>query len=171
MHDFPIRKSNRLKNYNYSSPGAYFITVCTYNKKKILSEVCSAGINELPEIKLTLAGKVVDDVIKKIADRFGVRIDRYIIMPNHLHMIISITDSELFRSIHESTLQSRSVLSKVIGYIKMNSSKQIRLKSGDIKVWQRSYHDHIIRNEKDYQNIYNYVEYNALKWKEDCFYC
>ncbi len=88
-------------------------------------------------------------------------------MPNHIHILISVNNDK--RAIRESPLHSRSVLSKVVGYIKMNSSKQIHLTYNE-NVWQRNYHDHIIRSEVDYLKIWEYVNSNALKWKQDCFY-
>ncbi len=120
---------------------------------------------------MTGAGEFLDRVIKNLPERLGVKIEKYIIMPNHFHMIVVIEDSEALRAIRESPLQKRSVISKVMGYIKMNSSKQIREKMGNIPVWQRSFHDHVIRDEKDYLKIWEYIEHKAQKWEADCFYC
>ena len=87
-------------------------------------------------------------------------------MPNHIH-IIAIIDE---RSIRESTLQKRSVISNAIGYLKMNASRDIH-KNGFIgDIWQRSFYDHIIRDENDYLKIWNYIDTNPQKWNEDCFY-
>ena len=91
-------------------------------------------------------------------------------MPNHIHFIIIIKDDEE-RAIRESPLQChRSVMSKVIGYLKMNASKQIHLTNPKKKIWQRLYHDHIIRGEKDYQKIWEYIDTNVISWEKDCFY-
>ena len=87
-------------------------------------------------------------------------------MPNHIHIIIAIDQ----RSIRESTLQKRSTVSKAIGYLKMNASRDIHKNGYGEKIWQRSFHDHIIRGEKDYLKIWNYIDTNPQKWKEDCFY-
>ncbi len=165
----PQRKPNRLKGYDYSTPGYYFITMCSHNHKDIFADYVGA-IHESPELKLTAKGVIVNNVIKNLPDRFGVIIDKYVIMPNHLHFIVIIRDTEILRAIRESPLQSRSVLSKVMGYIKMNSSKQIHNEICTGKIWQRSFHDHIIRDEKDYQKIWQYIDTNPTKWNEDCFY-
>lgn len=109
MEEFVKRKPNRLSNYDYSQNGAYFITICTYNRKCILSE--------LPLQK------------------------------------------------------THSTVSNIVGHLKMNSAKEIHKINKDIKVWQRSYYDHIVRNDVDYEEIWNYIENNSLKWKEDRFYC
>ena len=83
----PKRKSPRLKEYDYSTPGAYFITICTYNRKCLFSNIVGA-IHELPENKLTPYGKFVERIIKIIPDRFNVSIPKYVIMPNHIHIIV-----------------------------------------------------------------------------------
>ena len=91
-------------------------------------------------------------------------------MPNHIHLLIVIVDSEAWRAIRESPLRVRSVISKVVGYIKMNASKEIRRQYGAVKIWQRGFHDHIIRNQQDYEEIAKYIYENPLRWKCDCFY-
>ena len=77
-------------------------------------------------------------------------------MPNHIHIIIAIDQ----RSIRESTLQKRSTVSKAIGYLKMNASRDIHKNGYAEKIWQRSFHDHIIRGEKDYFKIWDYIDAN-----------
>lgn len=166
--EFPVRKSARLKEFDYSIPGAYFVTICTHNKKCLFSHIVGA-IHESPENKLTPYGEIVEQVIKILPDRFNVSIPNYVIMPNHIHMIIEINSNDEKRAIHESPLQRRSVIDKVVGFLKMNVSKKINLTyTGNI--WQRSFHDHIIRGEKDYQKIWEYIDTNVIKWEQDCFY-
>ena len=161
----PKRKPNRLQGYDYSSEGTYFITICSHNRKIIFAVVVGA-IHESPEIKLNQNGKIIDSIIKKLENRFNIKINNYVIMPNHIHLIICINE----RSIRESTLQKRSIISNAIGYLKMNVSKEMHNKEFQGKIWQRSFHDHIIRDEKDYQKIWQYIENNPLKWQLDCFY-
>ena len=143
--ELPKRKPTRIKNYDYSTPGAYFVTICTHNRRCTLSRVVGA-IHESPEIQLTEYGRVVEDVINNIPSHCKAAIDRYVIMPNHIHLIIVIIDDEELRAIRESPLRGRSVISKTIGYIKMNASKKIHNEFGDKTIWQRNYNDHIIRN-------------------------
>ncbi len=165
----PKRKALRLKNYDYSSPGAYFITMCTHNRACILSSLVGA-IHESPELKLSLYGKIVDDIIRNLPEHLGARIDRYVIMPNHVHMLIIIDGDDSLRTIHESSLQGRSIISKTVGYIKMNASREIHWHCPDISVWQRAFYDHVIRDEADYIKIAKYIEENPARWQEDCFY-
>ena len=165
--DLPKRKSTRLKGYDYSTTGAYFVTICTHNRKCILSNIVGA-IHELPENKLTQYGELAEQIIEILPDRFNVSIPKYVIMPNHIHLIIEI-DSEK-RAIRESPLQyHRSIVDKMIGFLEMNISKEIHNTYFE-KIWQRSYHDHIIRDEKDYKKIWEYIDTNVIRWEKDCFY-
>ena len=164
----PKRKELRLKNYDYSSPGAYFITMCTHNRECILSSVVGA-IHESPVLQLSKYGKIVDELIGSLPEHLGARIERYVIMPNHVHLIIMINDDSL-RAIHESPRQCRSIISKTVGYIKMNASREIHRHCPGISVWQRAFHDHVIRDEADYIKIAKYIEENPVRWQNDCFY-
>ena len=167
--ELPQRKRLRLKNFDYSTPGAYFVTVCTHNRKCTLSRVVGA-IHESPEIQLTEYGKIVDRLINAIPRQSLATIDRYVIMPNHIHLVIMIIDSDELRAIRESPLRGRSIISKTIGYIKMNASKEIHNRYGNEMVWQRGFHDHIIRNRNDYEKISKYIYENPIIWQYDCFY-
>ena len=175
--ELPQRKRLRLKNFDYSTPGAYFITICTHNRKCTLSRVVGAihespeiEIHESPEIELTDYGKITDETIRNIPERYKATVDRYVIMPNHIHLIIIITDDEELRAIRESPLRGRSVISKVIGYVKMNASKEIHGKYDDAVIWQRGFHDHIIRDRRDYEKIAKYIYENPIRWQYDCFF-
>ncbi len=163
------RKSTRLNGYDYSAPGAYFVTICTHNRKHLFSNIVGA-IHESPENKLTQYGEFVELIIETLPDKFNVSIPKYVIMPNHIHLIIEIYRDNDQRAIRESPLQyQRSVIDKMVGFLKMNVSKKIHNTYSD-KIWQRSYHDHIIRGEQDYQKIWEYIDTNPLKWELDCFY-
>ena len=91
-----------------------------------------------------------------------VEMDNYIVMPNHIHMILVMKNGN-----HQG---KRLTVSEIIGQYKMSVTKQIRCHKPGMQVWQRSFHDHIIRNQESYEKIWNYVEYNDQKWTEDCFY-
>ncbi len=168
--NLPKRKPTRLKEYNYSTPGAYFITICTHNRKCLFSNIVGA-IHELPENQLTEYGEYVEQIIEILPERFNVSIPKYVIMPNHIHLIIEINNNDdEKRAIRESPLQyQRSIIDKIVGFLKMNVSKKIHNTYSD-KIWQRSFHDHIIRGEKDYRKIWEYIDTNPLKWESDCFY-
>ena len=165
----PQRKHPRLQEYDYSTPGAYFVTFCTHNRKNTLSHIVGA-IHESPEVQLTTYGKIVDHVIQNLPAYLPVTIAYYVIMPNHIHLLLMLTEENLLRAIRESPLRSRSVISKVVGYIKMNASKEIHRQFGNKQVWQRSYYDHVIRNQADYDEIAKYISENPLRWELDKLY-
>ena len=128
------------------------------------------AIHELPENKLTQYGEIVKQIIEILPDRFNVSIPKYVIMPNHIHMIIEIKNDTEKRAIRESPLQyNRSVIDKLAGFLKMNVSKKMH-NTYNGKMWQRPYHDHIIRDEKDYNEIWQYIDTNVHRWEKDCFY-
>ena len=168
-NELPVRKPLRMSHYDYNTPGAYFLTFCTHNRKCLLSRIVGA-IHESPEPQLTVCGKIVDTIIRNIPSHLHITIDRYVIMPNHEHLIAVITEEDVLREIRESPLQSRSIMSKLVGYIKMNASKAIREHYGDISVWQRGYHDHVIRNQEDYTALAEYIQTNPLRWELDQLY-
>ena len=148
--EFTKRKSPRIYHFDYSKPNYYFITICTDKKKCIFGK--AGNINHY--------GYSVKNCIEKIPEIYPqVVLDKYVIMPNHVHMILVIHSAD----------NSVSV-THVVGQLKMSVSKEIRKYKPGIKVWQRSFHDHIIRNEVSYQKIWEYIENNPVKWEEDCFY-
>ena len=157
MEDLANRKPTRLKGYDYSTPGAYFVTVCTKGKSCVLSDIVGEGLCALPVNKLTTIGNEVERCIEYIGENYpGVKIDKYVIMPNHIHMIIVLDNAGG---------HGNPPLQNIIGQLKSYTTN----KYGK-PLWQRSFHDHIIRGEKDYLKIREYIDTNVLKWKTDCFY-
>ena len=149
--NYPKRKTTRLQNFDYSSNNYYFITICTHEKKCIFGK---------PD-KLNIYGKIAKKYIIGIENAFpDISVDQYVVMPNHIHMILIVNESE----------ERKSNVSTVVGQYKMMVTKEIRKIKPDCVVWQRSFHDHIIRNEKSYLKIWEYVKYNHQKWSEDCYY-
>ncbi|MDK8277170.1 MAG: hypothetical protein QP763_09025 [Peptoniphilus duerdenii] len=139
------RKSNRLKNYDYSNNGIYFITVCVKNMERLFGYVDM----ENNMVILNDDGKRVDFYIQKIDE-----VDNYIIMPNHIHFIFRLDKDRNNKSIQRIISGFKRAVSMDFGY----------------SPWQKSFHDHIINSDEEYANIWNYVENNANKWKDDCFY-
>ena len=142
------RKNPRLKDYDYTLGGYYFITICTKDKTHYFGEI----INE--EMNLNDVGKLAYNCIEKIEEIYKtVKIDKFVIMPNHIHMIV-IIDRETVLSIPRIIKQYKEYITKQIGE----------------SIWQKSYYDHIIRNEKDYLRIWQYIDENILKWSLDKYY-
>ena len=167
-NNLPNRKPLRLKYCNYNANGSYFITFCTHNRKNTLVSNYTTNVsctNIRVWANYSEYGKIVDKYINNARDYFGVSVDLYAIMPNHVHLIVSINDETI---VDEKA--KRSVVSKVVGYIKMNATKEINAKFGKQKIWQRGFYDHVIRNEQDYDEIAKYVQENPYKWNLDSLY-
>ena len=150
IDNLPKRKQIGLENFDYSSPGAYFITICTHNRECILSDIVGEGLCALPKIKLTDIGKTIENALKHIGQQYGnIWVDRYVIMPDHIHMIIIKQTG----GHGDPPLQ----VCDVIGRFKSFTTHQY-----GHTLWQRSFYDHIIRNEKEYLKICDYIENNPL---------
>lgn len=151
------RKSIRLKDYDYGSAGVYFVTICTKDRKGLFWNNVGATSGRQQETRLSKYGKVVDEAIHKIPIYYpDVKIDNYVVMPNHVHILLSIEGNIDGRPLVAPTISR--VVKQMKGYV----SKQI-----GHSVWQKSFIDHIIRNEKDYLEHYTYIDNNPLKWEED----
>ncbi len=157
--DLPKRKPTRLKGYDYSTPGAYFITICTKDRKELLSKIVGDDAHIVPKNQVSQYGLVCNKYINNINNKYeNVTVDKYVIMPNHIHLIIflrgTMKASSPTKNIETIIRSFKTMVTKEIGY----------------SIWQRSYHDHIIRDEKDYEKIWEYIDINPLKWEIDCFY-
>lgn len=166
--EYPRRKKNRLKGFNYSYNGAYFITICTQNRECVLSEI-NVG-DGFPVPRLTQYGVICNNNINLITDKFPtVFVDKYVIMPNHIHILLVVCSSDTNES---GTGNSSPTIGNVIGWLKYQITVQINNACGNAgkRIFQRSYHDHVIRNEKGFNMISRYIDENPLKWESDCFY-
>ena len=154
------RKQNRLKDYDYSAAGAYFVTVCTRDRTNHFWKDVGASIARPQDIALSEKGKTVDEAIKKIEAYYpNLSVDKYVIMPNHIHLIIQIHDRADGRAMLAPTIST--VIQQMKGYV----TKRIKQ-----SIWQKSYHDHIIRDREDYLKIWQYMDANPVKWKDDCYF-
>ena len=160
--DFPNRKKNRLKDFDYGQMGYYFVTLCTQNRKHIF-KIESVGNDRrvVPKVK----NQIIHRCIEKIENEFGnVKFDKYVIMPDHLHFIINITERHAGRSLQDIMRSFKAMSTNE--YIK--GIKNNNLPAFDKKLWQKSYYDHVIRNEQDYREIWEYIENNPLKYVLTC---
>lgn len=162
MTNLQNRKHNRLENYDYSLNGLYFITICTKDRKCCLSEIdvepiVGADIIR-PQIRLKKIGKLLDYSINDIENHYeNISVVKYCIMPDHVHLIISIMNDII--QINDGRIISAPTISTVIGSLKRYVSK-----NAGISLWQKSFHDRIIRNEAEFKEIWQYIENNALNW-------
>ncbi len=157
------RKKNRLEDYNYSSCGVYFITICTLGRRNLFwnqTELTSDLIQSPQNVNLSQYGQIVDDAINSISSAYPtVYVDTYVIMPNHIHVLLQICGSE-------NKLQTDSpTISQIVKQLKRYVSKSI-----GISIWQKSFFDHIVRNRTDYEEHCRYIYENPINWLSDELY-
>ncbi|MGN1432637.1 MAG: transposase [Ruminococcus sp.] len=183
------RKQIRLKNYDYSENGAYFVTICTYEKR------CIFGYVKDEKMHCNDYGKIANEEIEntiKLRRKNGVTINKYVVMPNHIHLIIEITkesdesdvgtrravSGDKYNAFSKSVPQS---ISTIVGAYKSAVTRRINLqrghgtpcpyeKSAESRIWQSRFHEHIIRTQKDYDEIWEYIDTNPIKWELDKYY-
>ncbi len=159
----PERKRLRLPDHDYSSPGAYFVTICTKDRRCILSRITvGAGVLGGPRLILTEAGRITERYILSMTRMPGILVDKYVIMPNHVHMIVRIEPCD---GPPGASAPTGSSLPDAIGAWKRLVHREIGQ-----KIFQRSYYEHVIRGEGEYRQIWTYVDENPAKWAEDQYY-
>jgi putative transposase len=179
------RKANRLKGYDYSKDNLYFVTNCVKNNLCCLGKIIPVGTGRdlsvrdpsvgdesenqfdiIYKVELNQYGLIVDQRINWLINQYEyVDIHNYVIMPNHIHLILEI-DSHKVKGL-EIKVKS---LSSLMGALKTTSSNQIHNAGFEAFAWHRSFHDSIIRSDKAYQNIFYYIDENPQKWFEDEFF-
>lgn len=162
----PQRRKNRLQGYDYSRTGWYFITVCVKGHAEILGEIVTEcrGAHCAPAYtKLSDIGHIVENAILQIPKHYkGARVDKYVIMPNHIHMILQLEGKD------GRTMCASTCRPSIPGILR--GMKEAVTKTVGFPLWQKSFHDHIIRGEADYLRIWHYIDTNPAKWREDCYY-
>jgi REP element-mobilizing transposase RayT len=159
--EIPVRKRNRLPHYDYSANGAYFITICTDKRKNTLCSIVGDGF-PVPK----RAGQIAEKNIQRIPLKFsGIYVDKYIIMPNHIHLLLRIDSVG-------GTGNPSPTIGTVVGWFKYQVTREINTicETTGKRFFQRSFHDHVVRGDADYRMIWEYIETNPMKWKLGCFY-
>ena len=147
------RKSPRIPNFDYSSDHYYFVTICTHNRRCLFGE---------PE-HLNSWGQIARNQILQIEEHYSnIKVDQFVVMPNHVHMILVVGCG--------AKAEKNPNLSQIIAQLKSGISREIRKSAAELTVWQRSFHDHVIRTQKDYEKIWLYIQTNPQRWDKDCFY-
>ena len=157
------RRSTRLKDYDYSTPGAYFLTICVENRKCILSRIVGTGVLDGPKIDLLPYGMIAAKYINQLNDFYeGLSVDSYVIMPNHIHILLSVSEGPSGTPV--PTVQN-SVVSRFVSTFKRFCNKEYGK-----NIWQARSYDHIIRDQADFDKHLQYIYENPFGWQKDEFF-
>ena len=169
----PKRKDIRLKNYDYSAPGAYFITICTKNRRYLLSRIVGTGVLDCPQIELTRYGEIADKYIKQLNDFYNhLSIESYVIMPNHIHLLLWVKENKNTMQNGQSRTPVPTNIEKANGACPqfVSTFKRLCNKEYGENIWQARFNDHIIRNREDYEKHVKYIYENPIRWCFDEMY-
>lgn len=172
------RRSIRLKGYDYSQAGLYFITICVKDRE------CLFGKIEHDEMMLNKLGNIANNFWMEIPKHYPqVELHEHVVMPNHLHGIIEIMDAQTETNVgtrhgvslhqHHNRKFSQPIsgsISTIINQYKSSVKRWCNKNGHEYFQWQPRFHDHIIRSMDEYHNIANYIINNPAKWQEDKFY-
>ncbi|HEX2394360.1 MAG TPA: transposase [Bacteroidales bacterium] len=160
-------ESSRLQNWDYGQNGDYYVTICTHGMETFFGKVISK------EMILNSMGRIAFDCWQSIPDHFGfVILDTFIIMPNHIHGIITINKSAPYNEnniVPRSRNQGKNTLSSIIGSYKSAVTKSIR-KTVFMFSWQPRFYDHVIHHSDSYLRIKKYIEDNPQNWEKDKYF-
>ena len=158
--DVHHRQSIRLKNYDYSSTGMYYVTICTQDRANLFGDIVGAALRGRPGNADQMVAKWLMETENKFS---GTNIEKFIVMPNHIHFIVCIQGGHIGPPLHD-----------IIEWFKtMTTNEYIRgVKSGlyppfNKRIWQRNYFERIIRDDAEYQRKWQYIEENPARWAED----
>ena len=152
------RKQNRLGEYDYSQAGCYFVTVCTRNRELLFwgktVDAPAVGADIIRPVPLNKTGQVVEQAICNISEVYdGVVVEKYVVMPNHVHLILVIRGGRMV---------SAPTVSTIVGGMKRWASRECGR-----PLWQKSFYDHIVRDENDFMTRWNYIDTNPARWQDD----
>ena len=162
------RKPNRLQDYDYSQTGYYLVTICTQGKVNYFGEI------EKGQMRLNDIGQIATDCWQDIPEHFrNAGLDEFVVMPNHIHGIIIIVGNADLRSLQQRCTQrqtdrSKMYLSKIVHGFKSSVTRMVRKRWGNHSFdWQKSFYDHVIRNNEDLHRVRTYIQNNPLNWELD----
>ncbi len=184
--DIHHRRSVRLKGYDYSLAGVYFITICALNKECLFGRIADDG-RGTKFCAPTDAGKIAGQCWREIPTHYpNVLLDEFIVMPNHVHGLIAIENNKSisvsvgvqnFEPLQieppqiEKVNQFQKIIPQSIGAIirgyKIGVTKWMRSNTNIYQVWQRNYYEHVVRNDRELNSIREYINYNPANWKTD----
>ena len=164
------RRSIRLKGYDYSQAGAYYVTIVAWHRECLFGELVNG------EMRLSQRGQIADACWQEIPNHFpNVELGAYVIMPNHVHGIVVINDDNRRGTIYRAPTKNTESFGKpvkgslptIISTYKAAVTRTIGRELNETGIWQRNYYEHVIRDDKDLQNKTDYINANPLLWDED----
>ena len=170
-NEFLKRKDLRLKQYDYSSEGAYFVTICIKDRMRLLSEIIKpvgVGAHDDPQIRLTKIGKIIEKYLLSSENIPGVKIDRYVIMPDHIHVIIFLHPDKYAKR-KDGSSRAPTPTNEMLPHV-VSTFKRLCNKYLGNNIFQRGYAEHIIRDLEDYRIRSKYIHENPARWYYDELY-
>ncbi len=160
IRELSSRRSIRLKDFDYSCPNWYYVTICTHKRECIFGSIVGARRGS-PAMKLNSYGKIIQKIWQSIPQHHNIILDTHQIMPNHMHGIIIIN--------HTGEPRLAPTLGAIIGYFKSECTKEIRRTIHDpiFTLWQRNYYEHIIRDNQELTHIRQYISDNPKNWEDN----
>ena len=173
MEDLKKRKTPRHESFDYNNVGTYFITICTQNRRCILSRIVGTGVLDCPQTELTKYGKIADKYIKQLNEFYNhLSVEEYVIMPNHIHLLLwvkennnAIKNGRTRILVPTNIERSNAACSQFVSTFKRFCNKEY----GE-NIWQARFYDHIIRNCDDYDKHVKYIDENPIRWNYDELY-
>ncbi|WP_290996579.1 transposase [Gordonibacter sp.] len=163
---YEVRNSLRLRSWDYSNPGCYFVTACTFERLPLFGyiEVIDEGFSHMARMRLSDQGRLCKSAILSASETYGqVDVDTFVVMPNHIHLLVHLQDS-----LQDGT--PRSLLSRFVGFIKGRVTREARKTWPEAQIWQKYFYDHVVRDEADYLRIWEYIENNPARWAQDRYW-
>ncbi|MEE1127716.1 MAG: transposase [Acutalibacteraceae bacterium] len=177
--ELPKRKHPRLENYDYSSAGAYFVTICTQNRRCVLSRIVGRGLAPAitSGIEYTLFGKIAEEQLLLLEKRYPcLTVEQYSIMPNHIHAILILANEAAGASPRPTRMNEaagaspRPTIMDIVCAHKSLTTRECKKSGFDGKLFQTSFYEHIIRGQEDYDEIAKYIYENPMQWYCDELY-
>ena len=192
MDGLKKRKTPRYQGFNYNCVGVYFLTICTQNRRCILSHIVGTGVLDCPQTELTKYGKIAEKYIRQLNEFYHhLSVEKYVIMPNHIHLLLWVKENNMTDNGQSGTPvptmrgkpprtssngqsetpvptnieRANNACSQFVSTFKRFCNKEY----GE-NIWQARFHDHIIRNRDDYEEHVKYIYENPLRWYYDELY-
>ncbi len=158
----PQRKHPRMNHYDYSTAGAYFITICTHNRRCLLSRIVGQGLAPA-ETQYTTYGQIAEEQLFLLEKRYpSLKIDQYVIMPNHIHAILLLEET--------AGASPRPTIPDMVCAYKSLTTRECKKVRPIDKLFQTSFYEHVIRGREDYDEIAEYIVNNPKQWELDKLY-